>query len=371
MEEKKIRVALTHGDTNGVGYELIFKTFEDSTMLELCTPIIYGSPKVAAYHRNALGMQTNFTIISNAEEARDGRINLLPVFDEEIKVELGSPTEESGNAGLRAIDRALEDYRKGLFDVLVTAPIDNNDRFHFSGQSRYLEDHLDTFGKGLSILLTAEGLRIALATRNLPLKQVVESVTQESITAKAQALHQSLKRDFLITNPRIAVLALNPKAGDKGLLGTEEKDIIAPAISQLVEQSIQAFGPYAADEFFGEGYYREFDGILAMYYDQGLTPFRSLAGEEGVNFTAGLPLVRTAPQHNALFAQAGKNTADCTSMRQALYLAIDIFRHRKVCLEAYADPLKKQYKEKRDDSEKVRFTIPKKAEDNQQPAEKE
>lgn len=358
MEERKIRVALTHGDTNGVGYELIFKTFENLTMLELCTPIIYGSPKVATYHRNALGIQTNFTIISQAEEAREGRLNLLTVFDEEIKVEMGTPTEESGNTGLRAIDRALEDYEKGLVDVLVTAPIDNTEDFHFSGQSRYLEDHLNAFNKGITIL-THDKLRIALATRNLPLKQVSESVTQETIKTKAEALHLSLRRDFMITNPRIAVLALNPKAGDKGLIGTEEKEIIAPAIQQLVEKGIQAFGPYAADDFFGKGYYSDFDGILAMYYDQGLTPFRSLVGDEGVNFTAGLPIVRTAPLNNALFSQAGKNMTDCTSMRHALYTAIDIFKHRKAYDEAYANPLKKLYKEKRDDSEKARFAVPK------------
>ena len=176
-ENKKIRVAITHGDTNGIGYELIFKTFAESEMLELCTPIIYGSPKVATYHRNALDIEANFTIINDASEAQEGRLNLLPVFDEEIKVEFGVPSEESGNAGLRAVDCALEDYRKGLFDVLVTAPIDNNNQFHFSGQSRYIEDHLETEGQGLSILVNDE-LRVALATRNLPLRQVSESLSR-------------------------------------------------------------------------------------------------------------------------------------------------------------------------------------------------
>lgn len=362
MEERKIRVALTHGDTNGVGYELIFKTFENPAMLELCTPIIYGSPKVAAYHRNALGIQTNFTIIGRAEDAHEGRLNLLPVFDEEIKVEMGKPSEESGNAALRALDRALEDYGKGLFDVLVTAPVDNNEAFHFSGQSRYIEDHLDAMNKGLSLIVT-EGLRIALATRNLPLKQVAESVTKENIISKTEALHLSLRRDFRISNPRIAVLALNPKAGDKGLLGTEEQDILQPAIEQLTEKSIQAFGSYAADDFFGKGLFNAFDGVLAMYYDQGLAPFRSIAGNEGVNYTAGLPLVRTAPMHTAQFDRAGKNTADDTPMRKALYAAIDICRNRKDYDEAYANPLKKLYKERRDDSDKARFNVNKKTEE--------
>jgi len=174
-ENKRIRVAITHGDTNGVGYELIFKTFAESEMLELCTPIIYGSPKVATYHRNALDIEANFTIINDASEAQDGRLNLLPVFDNEIKVELGVASEESGDAGLQAVDKALEDYRQGLFDVLVTAPIDNNERFHFSGQSRYIEDHMGSEEQGLSILIN-DGLRVALATRNLPLRQVAESI---------------------------------------------------------------------------------------------------------------------------------------------------------------------------------------------------
>lgn len=199
-ENKRVRVAITHGDTNGVGYELIFKTFSEPDMLELCTPIIYGSPKVATYHRNALEMEANFTIINDASEAKEGRLNLLPVFDEEIKVELSVASEESGEAGLKAIDKALEDYRQGLFDVLVTAPIDNNDKFHFCGQSRYIEDHLETEGNGLSIFIH-EGLRVALATRNLPLRQVADSISKESIENKTKELFQSLRRDFRISCP--------------------------------------------------------------------------------------------------------------------------------------------------------------------------
>lgn len=358
-ENKKIRVAITHGDTNGIGYELIFKALEDPTILELCTPIIYGSPKVAAYHHNALKTDAKFSIINDAREARDGRINLLTVFDEEIKVELGTPTEESGNAGLRAIDRALADYREGLFDVLVTAPIDNNDSFHFSGQSRYIEDHIECDGQGLSIL-TSEDLRVALATRNLPLKQVAESITKENIEATAKKLYESLRRDFRISNPRIAVLSLNPKAGDNGLLGTEEQDIISPAIKELAEEDIEAFGPYAADRLFGDGDYDYFDGILAMYYDQGLTPFRSIAPENGVNYTAGLPIVRTSPEVGASFEIAGQDKADPTPMLHAIYLAIDIFRHRQEYDEAAKNPLQKMYHEKRDASDKARFATPRK-----------
>ncbi len=359
MEDKKIRVGITHGDTNGVGYELIFKTFSEPAMLELCTPIIYGSPKVAAYHRNALEMECNFTIVNSAAEARDGRINMVAAFDEEIKVSLGTPTEESGTAGLRALDLALEDYRNGMFDVLVTAPISNSEAFQFSGQSRYIEDHTDSFGKGLTILVN-EKLRIALATRNLPLRQVTESLTPETVKEKTTALHASLKRDFRISNPRIAVLAINPKAGENGLLGSEEQDIIAPAIKELEENGIQAYGPYAADEFFGQGYYADFDGVVAMYYDQAFMPFRSLSDEEGINYTAGLPMVRTAPATGCSFDIAGQGVADEQPFRHALYLAIDIHRNRITYDEPMGNPLKKLYRERRDESEKVRFAIPKK-----------
>ena len=361
MEQSKIRVAITHGDTNGVGYEVIFKAFADPTMLELCTPIIYGSPKVAAYHRKALNLEGNFTIINKASDASDGKLNMLPVFDEEIKVELGKPSEESGAAALKAIDCALEDYRQGLIDVLVTAPVDNNNMFRFSGQDRYLEDHLDRSGQGLSMLIS-ERLRVALLTRNLPIKQVTEHISQDLITKKTTALYESLCKDFCITNPRIAVLALNPKTGEKGWAGTEEQELIMPAVAALCEKSIQTFGPYAADDFFGNGLYEAFDGVVAMHHDQGATPFRSLTFNEGVAYTAGLPLVCTAPDHTALYDIAGKGQADENMLRHAIYAAIDIFRHRTTFDEAHINPLKKLYKEKRDDSEKVRFAIPKKAE---------
>lgn len=359
---RKVRVAITHGDTNGIGYELIFKAFEEPTMLELCTPIIYGSPKVATYHRNALEMEVTFTIINDISEVQDNRINFIPVFDEEIKVELGIPTEESGNAGLLAIDRALEDYNAGGFDVLVTAPLENNECFHFSGQSRYIEDHLPAEEPSLSMLIS-ENMRIALATRNLPLKQVAESLSIEKITESGCLLFQSIRRDFRISNPRIAILALNPKAGDNGLLGSEEQELIEPAIDILEKENILTFGPYAADKFFAGNDWDKFDGILAMYYEQGLTPFRSLTVEGGVSYLAGLRLIRTTPEVIDNFSIAGKGNADAMPMRHAIFLAIDIFRHRKEYDAPMGNPLPKLYKERRDDSEKVRFTIPKRKEE--------
>lgn len=361
MEEKKIRVAITHGDTNGIGYEVILKTFAEPEMLELCTPIIYGSPKVAAYHRKTLDLPTNFSIIGRAEEAEDGRVNLLATFDEEVKVELGQPTKEAGEAAFKALDRAMADYRAGLYDVLVTAPINKatiqGDGFRFCGHTEYIEQSVGEGAKALMILMD-EGLRVALVTTHLPIKDVAEAITQEAITAKARTLHQALRRDFRISNPRIAVLALNPHAGDDGLLGREEQDIIAPAIDELEKQGIQAFGPYAADGFFGSGNYARFDGVLAMYHDQGLAPFKALASETGVNYTAGLPIVRTSPDHGTAYDIAGKGVADEASLRQAIYTAIDVWRNRQEYDGPLANPLPKLYREKRDDGEKSRFAKP-------------
>ena len=263
MEEKMIRVAITQGDTNGVGYEVILKTFADPAMLELCTPIIYGSPKIAAYHRKALNLETNFSIINRAEEARNGRVNLLACFDDDVKVDLGQPSPEAGQAAFKALDRAMTDYRSGLFDVLVTAPINKatiqSPGFHFPGHTEYIETSVGEGNKALMILMN-ESLRVALVTTHLPIKDVSKAITKEAIIEKAKIFHQSLKRDFRISNPRIAVLSLNPHAGDNGLLGSEEQDVIKPAIEELEKMGIQAFGPYPADGFFGNNTYYHFDG---------------------------------------------------------------------------------------------------------------
>lgn len=368
MENRKLRVAITHGDTNGIGYEIIFKTFSEPAMLELCTPIIYGSPKVAAYHRNALGIQGNFTIINSAAEAHNNKVNLLTTFDQEIKVDLGNPSKEAGMASLAALEKAMADYKEGLFDVLVTAPINKNniqsDDFHFCGHTEYIEERAGNGDKALMILLN-DMLRVALVTTHLPIRDVAAAITKESIIEKATIFHNSLKRDFRISNPRIAVLALNPHAGDDGLLGREEQEVIIPAIKELSDNGIRAFGPYAADGFFGHESYTAFDGVLAMYHDQGLAPFKCLDLGNGVNFTAGLPIVRTSPDHGTAYDIAGKNMADESSFRNAIYLALDVFRNRIEYDEPFNNPLKKLYHEKRDDSEKARFSINKfKEQDN-------
>ena len=358
MENRKIRVGITHGDINGVGYEVILKTFSDPTMLELCTPVVYGSPKVAAYHRKAMEIQTSFSIVNSAEEVQDGRVNVVNCIEEELKVELTKPTSEAGKTALAALERALADYREGLFDVLVTAPINKHtiqsDAFHFPGHTEYIEERVGEGQKALMILLKGD-FRVALVTGHVPVRDIAGELTKELIMEKMEIFHRSLKKDFGIDNPRIAVFSLNPHAGDNGLLGTEEQEVIIPAMKEMIARGVQCFGPYPADGFMGSGNYTHFDGILAMYNDQGLAPFKALAMDEGVNFTAGLPIVRTSPAHGTAYDIAGKGIASEDSFRQAVYVAMDVFRNRAWEKEISARPLRKQYYEKRDDSDKLKL----------------
>ena len=358
MEERKIRVGITHGDINGIGYEVILKAFSDPTMLELCTPVVYGSPKVAAYHRKAMDIQTNFSIINAASEIQDGRLNIMNCIDDELKVELTKPTPEAGQAALAALERAMGDYQEGLFDVLVTAPINKHtiqsDTFHFPGHTEYIEQRVGEGQKALMILLKND-FRVALVTGHLPVSEISHELSKELIQEKMAIFHRSLKYDFGIDSPRIAVFSLNPHAGDNGLLGKEEQNIIIPAIKEMTAKGIQCFGPYPADGFMGSGNYTHFDGILAMYHDQGLAPFKALAMDEGVNFTAGLPIVRTSPAHGTAYDIVGKGIASEDSFRQAVYVAIDVFRNRCMEREISARPLRKQYYEKRDDSDKLKL----------------
>ena len=355
---EKLRVGITHGDIHGVGYEIILKAFEDPTMLELCTPIVYGSPKVATYHRKAIDSQTTFSIINHANEANPEKLSILTCVNDELKVELGTPSEEGGKAALMALERALADYREGLIDVLVTAPINKNtiqaDSFRFPGHTEYIQEQVGDGQKALMILMKDE-LRVALVTGHLPISSITSAITKELIQEKLIVFEQSLRQDFCISKPRIAVLALNPHAGDGGLLGGEEQEIIIPALTEMKEQGMFCYGPYPADGFFGSGTFTKFDGVLAMYHDQGLAPFKSLAMDEGVNFTAGLPIVRTSPAHGTAYDIAGKGVASESSFRQAIYTAIDIYRNRERDEEARCNPLKKLYHEKRDDSHKLKL----------------
>lgn len=358
MENKRLRIGITQGDINGVGYEVILKTFDNPAMLELCTPIIYGSPKVITYHRKALGLDTTFTIINSASEASYGRINVVNCNDDEVKVELGKPSREAGKAAFEALEKAMMEYKEGLYDVLVTAPIHKemiqSEAFAFPGHTEYIEQSVGEGAKALMIL-ASEQLRVALVTTHLPIAKVASTLTSELIGEKIQLFDASLKTDYGINSPRIAVLALNPHAGDGGVIGNEEDTIITPAIKSMREQGILCYGPFPADGFFGNGTYNRFDGVLAMYHDQGLIPFKTLSMGEGVNFTAGLPLVRTSPDHGTALDIAGKGEASESSFRQAVYMAIDIHRNRQRDAEARRNPLRKLYFEKRDDSDRLKL----------------
>ncbi|AVM53527.1 4-hydroxythreonine-4-phosphate dehydrogenase [Bacteroides zoogleoformans] len=358
MEDKKIRVGITQGDINGVGYEVILKTFAEPAMLELCTPIVYGSPKVAAYHRKSLDLPTNFSIINSAPEAVHNRLSIVNCTDDEVKVEFSKPAAEAGKAAFGALEKAIEEYKKGWIDVLVTAPINKHtiqsEEFAFPGHTEYIEQKLGNGEKALMILLK-DDLRMALVTGHVPVKEIATTITKELIEEKLRIFNQSLKRDFALDAPRIAVLSLNPHAGDNGLLGTEEQEVIVPAIREMAAKGVFCYGPYPADGFMGSDNYTHFDGILAMYHDQGLAPFKALAMDEGVNYTAGLPVVRTSPAHGTAYDIAGKGLASEDSFRQAIYVAIDVFRNRERENAMCANPLRKQYHEKRDDSDKLKL----------------
>ncbi|MDO4949831.1 MAG: 4-hydroxythreonine-4-phosphate dehydrogenase PdxA [Bacteroidales bacterium] len=358
MENRKIRVGITHGDMNGIGYEIILKAFEDDAMFDLCTPIVYGSPKVATYYRKTIGVETNFSIINQAQQATDDKLYILNCCNDDAKVDIGQSTPEAGQNAMLALERVVSDYKNGLIDVLVTAPINKkniqSDVFCFPGHTEYLEACLGNGDKALMILLN-EHLRVALATGHIPVRDIASAITSDVLEEKTALFSNSLRNDFGIEKPRIAVLALNPHAGDDGLIGKEELETINPTISKMREQGILCFGPYAADGFFGSGNYTHFDGVLAMYHDQGLAAFKALSMDDGVNFTAGLPVVRTSPDHGTAYDIAGKGIASAQSLRSAIYTAIDIFRNREREKECSANPLRKLYYNKRDDSDKLKL----------------
>lgn len=341
-EEKRIKVGITQGDVNGVGLEVIIKALAEPEVYENFTPIIYGSPKAAAYHRKALDLQ-NFQLnnILSADEAHPKRVNIITCGDDNIHVELGKSTEAAGQAAFEALNTAVADLRAGAIDVLVTAPINKkniqSDTFHFPGHTEYLQQQADN--QPALMLLVADQLRVGVVAGHVAINKVSESITTESILEKLRILNSTLKTDFTIRRPRIAVLGLNPHAGDDGLLGTEEKEIIAPAIEQANAEGIYAMGPYAADGIFGSDALYKFDAILAMYHDQGLAPFKALAFANGVNFTAGLPFVRTSPDHGTAYDIAGQDKAQCDSMRAAIYLAIDVYHNRVQNLALQKDPM--------------------------------
>ncbi|MBF0648149.1 4-hydroxythreonine-4-phosphate dehydrogenase PdxA [Dysgonomonas sp. GY75] len=356
-----IKVGITQGDINGIGYEVILKTFADIRMAEMCIPVIYGSAKVASYHRKAMELQpVSFNQVNNVKDAVVNKVNIINCINEDTKIEIGQSTAIAGEAAYKSLEKAVADLKNGLIDVLVTAPINKHniqrEDFHFPGHTEYLEERFGKDGDKSLMILIKDSLRIALVTGHIPLADVPKSLTKEKIMDAAIRFETSLKRDFRIGRPRIAVLSLNPHAGENGLLGTEENDIITPAIKELQDKKVLCFGPYPADGFFGAGEFAKFDGILAMYHDQGLAPFKTLAMEDGVNFTAGLPIIRTSPAHGTAYGIAGKNEASEESFRQAVYMAIDTFGNRIEFDKAHANPLKKLYVERGGDNEVLDLT---------------
>lgn len=344
MEREKIVIGITQGDINGIGYEVILKTLSESRVLDAFVPVIYGSPKVAAFHRKQLDIQgINLNIINSVEELNPKRINIINCSDDEIKVELGRSTVEAGKAAFAALEQATEDLKKGALDAIVTAPINKKNiqsaDFHFPGHTEYLEEKFGTGTPSLMLLMN-DVMRVAVVTGHIPVAEVSNALTKELIIEKLLVFNKSLKEDFMIVRPRIAVLGLNPHAGDEGVIGDEEQKTIIPALKEAEKQGVVCVGPYAADGFFGSGQFSKFDGILAMYHDQGLIPFKSISMDSGVNFTAGLSVIRTSPAHGTAYDLAGKNMASEDSFRQAIYTTCDIYQNRMINKEITANPLK-------------------------------
>jgi 4-hydroxythreonine-4-phosphate dehydrogenase len=325
----KVRVGISIGDFNGIGPEIIMKSLTDKTITDFFTPVIFGSGKLFTYQKNLFKLNLNFNYITEASQAQNGKLNMVNLVKENSNVELGKPTEESTKMAIDSLETATEALMKGEIDVLVTAPINKDEMvkmgFKHAGHTGYFEEKFNK--KGL-MFLVSEDLKVAVSTHHIPISQVAENISKEKIKKQIRALNQTLIEDFSITRPKIAVLGLNPHSGDGGVIGNEEIDIISPAIKELSDNGILTFGPFPADSFFQPAKYKNYDAVLAMYHDQGLAPFKTLAYEEGVNYTAALPFIRTSPDHGVAYDIAGKNIADERSFIEAIFTAIKIFNNR-------------------------------------------
>ena len=337
----KIVVGISIGDVNGVGIEVILKTFEDKRMLDFCTPVLFGSSKIISSHKKILNIETNIHKINSIQQIKDGEINLLTIWKEDVMLEIGSATKIGGQYAFKSLNEATKSLKKGEIDLLITAPINKetiqSEEFNFSGHTEFLERNLD--GESLMILMN-DFLRIGLITGHIPISKIAESITPELIESKVKILNNSLKQDFNINKPKIAVLGLNPHSWDNGVIGQEENELIKPTITSIHESGIFVYGPYAADGFFGSEAYKQFDGVLAMYHDQGLAPFKALTFGNGVNFTAGLSHVRTSPDHGTAFDISGKGKANSDSFKEAIFTGIKIFKNRNEYKELTQNVLK-------------------------------
>jgi len=327
---QRIRVGISVGDINGIGIEIVLKTFQDKRILEFCTPILFASNEILSVHKKTLNINTPVNRISSVEKSVSGKVNLVNAWAEKPPVEIGQANETGGEYAFKSLNMAVAALKDGFIDVLVTAPINKktiqSEQFHFPGHTEFLDAQLE--GEALMILLSGD-LRVALLTGHIPIETVTKSITIELIHNKVKTLHKTLQQDFSISKPKIAILSINPHAGDDGVIGNEDNQIVVPAIENLNKEGIYVYGPYPADSFFGSGNYQKFDAILAAYHDQGLTPFKTLSFGSGVNYTAGLNRIRTSPDHGTAFDIAGKGIADASSFKEAVFTAISIFKTRQ------------------------------------------
>ena len=341
---RKITIGITQGDTNGIGYEVIIKALSDARILEICTPVVYGSSKFFGMYRKDIPETENINtnVISSAKDAHPKRVNIVNCLPDNLQIEPGQTTADGAKAAILSLEKAVEEIKAGHLDAIVTAPFNkylvNEETFKYARHTEYL---VSQFGAEDGLMfLCSDQMRVGVATGHIALSKVSQALNPELIVSKLKIMNDSLMKDFNIVKPKLAVLGLNPHSGDKGLMGDEEMNVITPAIKMAQEQGILAYGPYPPDGFFGVNMQYKFDAVLSMYHDQGLIPFKSLAFDSGVNFTAGLPIVRTSPDHGTAFDLAGQNKANPQSMISSIYLAVDVVRNREKYAQMRANPLK-------------------------------
>lgn len=343
QESEKIKLGISIGDLNGIGCEVVLKTFEDARMLDFCTPIIFASNKVISFQKNELGLEINYNGIQEVSKALDGKINVMNVWKDAPEINFGEATPQGGEYALKSLVAAVDALKNDEIDVLVTAPINKNNiqskDFNFPGHTDYLAKELE--GESLMFMVT-DDLKVGLLTDHVAVKDAPAAINAKLVRSKIKTIENSLKMDFGIRKPRIALLGINPHSGDNGVIGKEDDEVLKPVIKEMMDAGHLIFGPYSADSFFGSDGYKNFDAILAAYHDQGLIPFKTLSFGKGVNYTAGLRKVRTSPDHGTAYEIAGKGKADHSSFKEAVFTAIHIFRNRQEYKELTSNPLKKQ-----------------------------
>ncbi|MEL6305358.1 MAG: 4-hydroxythreonine-4-phosphate dehydrogenase PdxA [Bacteroidota bacterium] len=342
-EKEKIRLGISIGDPNGIGCEVALKTFEDSRMLDFCTPVIFASNKMISSQKNHLGIDIRFNGVKEPSQAVDGKVNVVNISKNDPKLDFGQATSEAGAYAIESLTAAVKSLKQNHVDLLVTAPINKNnvqsETFTFPGHTDYLNQELE--GDSLMFMIT-DGLKVGLLTDHIAVKEVAQSITPKLIREKVKTIEQSLRMDFGIRKPRIALLGINPHSGDNGTIGEEDDKILKPVVETLFDEGSLVYGPYSADSFFGSNNFKSFDAILAAYHDQGLIPFKTLSFGKGVNYTAGLSRVRTSPDHGTAYEIAGKGIADPSSFKEAVFSALKIFKQRKEYRELTKNPLQKQ-----------------------------